>query len=191
MRYSGLISLFVVLLISMAGCSSLKEGLWLHSTQYATGGIPSVFNHSKEITLFDFILTRRDDSIEGTVVIKSDSNTSKRVVMTSFFGMTFLDFELNGSTIKINYCIEQLNREKVILLLKKDFEILFNPDHSPITKYVFESNGNIAALEQGNGITRTLMRFEKYSEGYPEEVLITHPWLKIKLKLTKSKSDEN
>ena len=111
--------------------------------------------------------------------------------MTSFFGMTFLDFELNGATIKINYCIEQLNREKVILLLKKDFEILFKPDHSPITKYLFESNGNIAALEQGNGITRTLMRFGKYSEGYPEEVLITHPWLKIKLKLTKSKSDEN
>lgn len=191
MRYSGLISLFIAILFALTGCSSLKEGVWLHSTKYATGGIPSLFNHSEEVSLFDFVLTRKDDSVEGTVVIKSDSPTSKRVVMTSFFGMTFLDFELNGSTIKINYCIEQLNREKVILLLKKDFEILFKPDHSPITKYVFDYNGKISALEQGNGITRTVMSLGKYKEGYPEEVLITHPWLKIKLKLTKSNSDEN
>ena len=63
--------------------------------------------------------------------------------MTSLFGMTFLDFELKGETIKINYCIEQLNREKVILLFKKDFEILFNPDHSHITKYLFNPDGTI------------------------------------------------
>ncbi|GAB1374906.1 hypothetical protein MASR1M46_17940 [Bacteroidales bacterium] len=50
------------------------------------GGIPSLFNHSEEVSLFDFVLTRKDDSVEGTVVIKSDSPTSARVVMTFFLG---------------------------------------------------------------------------------------------------------
>lgn len=141
--------------------------------------------------MFDFILTRKGNSIEGTVIIKSEGESTKRIVMTSFFGMTFLDFELNGSNIKINYCIEQLNREKVILLLKKDFEILFKPDHSKITKYTFNPSSKITALQQGNGITRTLMYFNNYIDGYPNEILINHPLLGIELKMIKSILNED
>ncbi len=102
--------------------------------------------------------------------------------------MTFLDFELDGKDIKINYCIEQLNKEKVILLLKKDFEILFKPDHSPVTKYVFNSDGKIKALQQGNGITRAVMYFNEYERGFPHEILVSHPWLGLKLKINKSEA---
>ncbi|MDD3273617.1 MAG: hypothetical protein PHV46_06170 [Bacteroidales bacterium] len=191
MKYSLSISFLVLMLFFASGCSSLKEGVWLHSTPYAFGGIPSSYNHNEEITMFDFILTRKKDSIEGLVVVKSEGEDHKRIVMTSFFGMTFLDFELSGKNIKINYCIEQLNREKVILLLKKDFEILFKPDHSPFTKYVFNADGKIGALQQGNGITRTLMYFIDYQDGYPNEVIISHPWLGIKLQMTKSERNED
>ena len=191
MKYFASISLFFAIIIAISGCSSLKDGVWLHSTQYAMGGIPLVYNHLEELSMFDFILTRKGNSIEGTVIIKSEGESTKRIVMTSFFGMTFLDFELNGSNIKINYCIEQLNREKVILLLKKDFEILFKPDHSKITKYTFNPSSKITALQQGNGITRTLMYFNNYIDGYPNEILINHPLLGIELKMIKSILNED
>lgn len=191
MKHFASISLFFAIVIAISGCSSLKDGVWLHSTQYANGGIPLVYNSLEELSVFDFILTRKGNSIEGTVIIKSEGDSTKRIVMTSFFGMTFLDFELNGSNIKINYCIEQLNREKVILLLKKDFEILFKPDHSKITKYTFNPSLKITALQQGNGITRTLMHFNNYIDNYPSEILISHPLLGIDLKMIKSILNEN
>ncbi|OJV19457.1 MAG: hypothetical protein BGO30_06155 [Bacteroidetes bacterium 41-46] len=191
MRYLLLISIAVAQLITATGCTSLREGVWLHSTPYIHGGIPAVYNHSEELSIFDFTLTRKGDSIDGMVVVKSESESSKRIVMTSFFGMTFLDFELDGRSIKINYCIEQMNRERIILLLKKDFEILFKPDHSPVTKYVFNLNGEITALQQGNGITRTVMHFENYLKGYPNEIKISHPLLGIKLTMIKRAYNEN
>ncbi len=191
MRFSLSISFLVSILFVVSGCSSLKEGVWLISTPYSNGGIPSVFNHTEDITMYDFVLTRKGDSVEGLVVVKSDGENSKRIVMTSFFGMTFLDFELDGKNIKINYCIEQLNKEKIILLLKKDFEILFKPDHSPLTKYIFSPAGKIEALQQGNGITRTVMNFNRYIDGFPQEIIISHPWLGLKLKLDKNESNEN
>ena len=188
MRYLTSFSLLILMLFFASGCSSLKEGVWLVSTPYAFGGIPSVYNHNEEVSMFDFVLSRKGNSIEGLIVVKSTGETNKRIVMTSFFGMTFLDFELDGKDIKINYCIEQLNKEKVILLLKKDFEILFKPDHSPVTKYVFNSDGKIKALQQGNGITRAVMYFNEYERGFPHEILVSHPWLGLKLKINKSEA---
>jgi len=177
-----------LLLITLAtGCApTLKEGIWLHNTPYKSGGIPQVYDPSPGVQSYDFVLERKGMQIDGIVIIKSENGGSRRVVMTSLFGMTFLDFELKGETIKINYCIEQLNRERVILLFKKDFEILFNPDHSHVTKYLFNSDGTIKELEQGNSITRVHIAFGGYSGQYPQEIKIGHPWLRIKLHLKKS-----
>jgi len=180
----------IVYLLAVAfisGCApSLKGGVWLHETPYKSGGIPKVFNSEPGVSSFDFVLERKGKQIDGIVIIKSEGEGNRRIVMTSLFGMTFLDFELKGETIKINYCIEQLNREKVILLFKKDFEILFNPDHSHITKYLFNPDGTIYSLEQGNGITRVRMTFEDYRDKFPGDIKISHPWLRINLHLTKS-----
>lgn len=179
--------LFLLAVAFTSGCApSLKGGVWLHETPYRTGGIPKVFNSEPGVRSFDFVLERKGKQIDGIVIIKSEDEGNRRIVMTSLFGMTFLDFELKGETIKINYCIEQLNREKVILLFKKDFEILFNPDHSHITRYLFNSDGTINALEQGNGITRVRMTFENYRDKFPGDIKISHPWLRINLHLTKS-----
>lgn len=179
--------LFLLAVAFTSGCApSLKGGVWLHETPYRTGGIPKVFNSEPGVSSFDFVLERKGKQIDGIVIIKSEGEGSRRIVMTSLFGMTFLDFELKGETIKINYCIEQLNREKVILLFKKDFEILFNPDHSHITRYLFNPDGTINSLEQGNGITRVRMTFEDYRDKFPGDIKISHPWLRINLHLTKS-----
>lgn len=179
--------LFMLAVAFASGCApSLKGGVWLHETPYRTGGIPKVFNSEPGVSSFDFVLERKGKQIDGIVIIKSEGEGNRRIVMTSLFGMTFLDFELIGETIKINYCIEQLNREKVILLFKKDFEILFNPDHSHITRYLFNPDGTIYSLEQGNGITRVIMTFEDYRDKFPGDIKISHPWLRINLHLMKS-----
>lgn len=179
--------LFAFAVAFTSGCApSLKGGVWLHETQYRTGGIPKVFRSEPGVSSFDFVLERKGKQIDGIVIIKSEDEGSRRIVMTSLFGMTFLDFELKGENIKINYCIEQLNREKVILLFKKDFEILFNPDHSHITKYLFNPDATINTLEQGNGITKVRMSFDDYTDKFPQDIKICHPWLRIKLNLKKS-----
>ncbi len=189
MRISRLISIILVV-GSLASCSSvLKEGIWLQNTPFTAGNMPHVYDTIPSIQMFDFTLAFKKSEITGIVIIKTTGAEERRIVMTSPFGMTFLDFELKGKNIKINYCIEQLNREKVILLLKKDFEIIFKPDHSPITKFLYSSPERLDALEQGNGITKTVMWFNDYKGKWPETILIKHPFLRLSLLLKKTEYD--
>lgn len=182
---------FLFLFFFVAGCSPLlKEGKWLQNTPFISGKIPYVYDTIPSTQVFDFTMVHKKTEITGIVIIKTSDAKSRRVVMASPFGMTFLDFELDGINIKINYCIEQLNREKVILLLKKDFEILFKPNHNYITKYLYTSPDRLDALEQGNGITKTLMRFENYKDNWPQTILIKHPYLRLSLLLKKSDYDQ-
>ena len=189
MRISGLIS-SILLVVSLAGCSPLlKEGIWLQNTPFAAGNVPYVYDTIPSTRIFDFTLVFKKSEVTGIVIIKTEGAGERRIVMTSVFGMTFLDFELKGENIKINYCIEQLNRERVILLLKKDFEILFKPDHSKITRYLYSSPDRLDALEQGNGITKTLMKFTNYNNKWPETMQIEHPYLRLSLLLKKTEYD--
>ena len=167
----------------------LKNGVWFRNTPFASGNIPYVYDTIPSTQIFDFTLSHKKTEVSGIVIIKTSEAKSRRVVMTSPFGMTFLDFELDGENIKINYCIEQLNREKVILLLKKDFEIFFKPDYSYITKYLYSSPERLNALEQGNGITKTVMKFDNYKNRWPETILIRHPYLRLSLLLKKTEYD--
>lgn len=181
---------FLLIVFLLAACSPLlKDGVLLQNSPFANGCIPYLYDSIPSTQIFDFNLNFKKSEVKGIVIIKTFEKGERRIVMTSLFGMTFLDFELIGDKIKVNYCIDQLNKDKVIRLIKTDFNILFIPNYSKRTKYCFSSNSRIDSLEQGRGITKVVMRFSNYKNNWPETIQIAHPYLSIFLSLNKTEYD--
>lgn len=179
---------FITGVIFVSSCSpAVKGGAKYPQAHLREGEKIILYDTVPSINTFDFVLSHMGRDVSGVLIIKVSELNHKRIVMTSLFGMTLLDFELTeGGTLKLNYSIEQLNRKRILDLLRRDFETLFNPYNTKGVKNFYGAGLTIDALTKGRGITALVMRFNNLKDGFPSQIIMDHPRLKLSLKLEKT-----
>jgi len=187
MKISGLISVITAILFLSSCYPGLKGGVRYSNSPITEGEKIMLYDTLPSVSTFDFVLSHKGRDVSGVLIIVVSDSNNRRIVMTSLFGMTLMDFELTaGGALKVNYSIEQLNRKRILNLLKRDFETLFNPYAGRGVKFLYGPDSRIDALKRGSGITATTMRFSNFTDGYPNQIIMDHPGLKLSIKLEKT-----
>lgn len=77
------------------------------------------------------------NQLSGIFIAKRVNDSTHRVVFTTDFGNTLLDFELSETDFKINYIVEDLDRKIIVNTLRDDFRLLLKTNH--VVQEVFEN----------------------------------------------------
>lgn len=179
MRNLILISLFATLILS--SCSILKEKPIYKD---GPGMVPDVVDTLVDTQIFELQMNYKENEFTGLLLLKKLGDEHYRFVLTSHFGLTVFDLEVDKRDYKVHYCLEPLNRKRALYLLRNDFSILLNPVFFNNIKHKIEDN-RLIALERSGSITKTVMSFAAYKGTWPESIKIGHPYLKLYITLTK------
>lgn len=144
------------------------------------------------------------NNIGGIFIAKQINDTLHRMVFTTDFGNKLMDFELSKNSFKVNYIVEDLDRNIIKNVLKEDFRLLLQTNYN-ITE-IFENDKNIIYKSQaGKGYDflfvdkknnllvkllnttkrkeKVTFEFESKNSTFAEKVRITHQNIKLKIKL--------
>lgn len=144
------------------------------------------------------------NNIGGIFIAKQINDTLHRMVFTTDFGNKLMDFELSKNSFKVNYIVEDLDRNIIKNVLKADFRLLLQTDYkidevfenerSFIYKsqakrgynYLFidKKNDNLVKLlNTSKRKEKVTFEFESKNSTFAENVRITHQNIKLKIKL--------
>ncbi len=179
MRNLILISLFFTLIFS--SCSTLRDKS-VHNGDATI--VPDVVDTVADTQIFELQMNYRENEFSGMLLLKKLGDDHYRFVLTSHFGLTVFDLEVDKRSYKVHYCLQPLNRKRALYLLRNDFSILLNPMFFNNIKHQIEET-RLVALERSGSITKTVMSFTGYKGAWPELIKIEHPYLKLKITLTK------
>jgi|GEM_PF-1022319 len=183
MKVLTYLSLLSVLILS--SCTTIRDSVMIGTLGRNTiEKVPHVIDSLPEIQIFELQMNFKNDEFTGLLLLKKYENEHYRFVLTSHFGMTVFDMELNKSDYVVHYCIQQLNKERALYLLKNDFSMLLKPDFFPNIRYKLDDNTRLIALERKGSITKTVMYFTDYVGNWPNKLKIEHPFLKLYITLT-------
>ncbi|MDO4880926.1 MAG: hypothetical protein Q3983_06570 [Capnocytophaga sp.] len=120
-------------------------GLYSCQTKFAINSYSSVeniqqvienkyFNVDKEY-LYRAKLDVYGHHLNGLFILKKLTNNQYRLVLTTDFGNTLLDFSYINNQLKVNYIQEDLNRKIIIKTLSNSFAKLLQPNFLAQKKY--------------------------------------------------------
>jgi len=157
--------------------------------------------------MYNMQIHYKKNDFSGILLIKPVENYSIRMALTSVFGMTIFDFELNETEFKVNRCLKPMQKKKVLNLFRKDFRTLFSyqlpqvieakvyeKEQAPVGYKINTSDGKAYYSIQNNQLKRIDMPafitslqidFQNYNNNLPERILISHPSLKLNMQLEK------
>lgn len=183
MKASVYLSFITVLLLS--SCSTLKESVKIgESGRNTISSVPRVVDTIAETQIFELQMTFKDNEFNGLLLLKKYDKEHYRFILTSPFGMTVFDMELDKRNYVVHYCIQALNNPRALYLLRNDFSILLKPDFFSNIHYKLDSGLRLTALERKGSITKTVMYFNDYKKDWPGTIKIEHPYLKLYITLT-------
>ncbi|MCB9017131.1 MAG: hypothetical protein H6544_00795 [Prevotellaceae bacterium] len=166
-----------------------------------------VFAKTDTVITFNMQIDYKENNFAGLLVVSGgERERSTRLVLTSYFGMTVFDFEIDADSFVVNRCFEQMNRKVVLSLLEKDFRTLlfYNVPESikarkcekgSMVGYKMEaSDGKAYYLIDGlsrqlqkihrPGAVRSLqIDFVQYEQGFPSVIEMKHPTIGLKMRL--------
>lgn len=73
--------------------------------------------------------------LTGIFVAKKINDTTHRVVLTTEFGNTLLDFEISEIDFKVNFILEELDRKILINTLVNDFRLLLRRQYAVYNQF--------------------------------------------------------
>jgi len=158
--------------------------------------------------LFNMQIDFRKNHWSGLLLIKSVELDNYRLVFTTHFGMSLFDFEFDKGLFRINYCMEALNKKRVIQLLENDFRILlflnlntggnasniYRHKTNPILEinkkekiYYLKDlkNETLLEIEAPHFFSSTRYEFADYVDRFPSVIRIKHSRIGIKMQLGK------
>ncbi|OFY41060.1 MAG: hypothetical protein A2X18_11900 [Bacteroidetes bacterium GWF2_40_14] len=165
----------LIFLLALSSCSTLKNSV---------GSVPHVIDSIPETQIFELQMNFRDDEFGGLLLLKKYGNDHYRFILTSHFGLTVFDMEINKREYVTHYCIQPLNNKRALYLLRNDFSMLIKPDFFPNIRYKIDSSSRLTSLVRAGSITKTVMYFTDYKDSWPSVLSIGHPHLKLYIKLT-------
>lgn len=142
----------------------------------------------------------------GIFAVKKEKTKKFRVVLMSEVGMTLLDLSFDPKGFYLNYCIEPLNRKRLLKLLYHDFLLLVNmpkPEELELLKrkgkkdqfiiykksnsrdfYCFET-GLMVKIVSKEFLNRTHIQFKEVKTAVANNIRIQHRPFKLKIELTR------
>lgn len=130
--------------------------LWSCKTKQIIGSestseiiINPYFNNTEEDYIYQAKINAFSKEFTGLFIAKKIDKTSHRVVLTSDFGNTLLDFTITENDFKVNYVLDDLNKKPLIKMFENDFRILLQSEIQTIRKSNFETEINYY-LKYGN-----------------------------------------
>jgi len=203
----SLLFLNIILILFLTACDPVKKSQLssVHETSFKIPAWSSPFQTGYEKALFRTSLDVADKHLTGISIIKRTSDSSFHFTFANEIGMTYFDMDLFRDTYKPDYIFDPLNRKTFLKVLQRDFSILFFSvsEGKPTRKYIQKGSGEAVYMYLGlnlyawintrqNTLTNlagwssyfdaVLISFKEYNNGFPNEIKILNP--KIKMVLT-------
>lgn len=145
-----------------------------------------------------------DKNVGGIFIAKKINDTLHRVVFTTDFGNKLLDFELSENEFKVNYIVEDLDKNIIKRILKEDFRLLLKINHEIAAtfqnqdfsiykandlkrfNYFYVSKKDNKLLKLVNTSKRkekVTFEFDSENSTFAKNITITHHNFKLKIKL--------
>ncbi|MDR6966079.1 hypothetical protein J2X31_000072 [Flavobacterium arsenatis] len=162
------------------------------------------FSDSKTDYVYKATIEVYGNQLSGIFIAKRISDITHRVVFTTDFGNTLLDFELSENDFKVNYIQEDLNRKIIINTLRDDFRLLLKENHT--VQEIFENDENIIyksadkkgfnyffeskvdkkltkIINASKSKEKIILGFESKSTIFAQSITIQHKNIKLKITL--------
>lgn len=142
--------------------------------------------------------------LSGIFIAKRISEAVHRVVFTTDFGNTLLDFELSETDFKVNYIQDDLDRKVIVNTLRDDFRLLLKVDHQVqevfenedcmIYKsadkdrynYFFEDKEDkrlVQVINASKSKKKVIIGFDSKNTIFAEDIIIQHKNIKLTITL--------
>ena len=114
--------------------------------------IPYALPYSEKTIIYKTDISFYKNDIGGLLIIKKIEEKVYRIALTTQFGLKIFDFELNHGKLKVEYCVEYLNKKVVLNTFETDFNLLLlqNQFENIQTFNNQEQNQKIWQLKSGN-----------------------------------------
>jgi hypothetical protein len=201
-------SLLLFLLFSACSPEILKKFRKNDTSEASRNDFYPFFPAADTTQLFNMQVDFRKNHLSGLLLIKSTQPDGYRLVFTTHFGMSVFDLEFDKDAFRINYCIEALNKKRVIQLLENDFRILlflnlknsqnlsnnYRNKNNPVLEinrvennyYLKDTkNETLLAIEAPHFISSLSYRFTGYIDRFPSVIQIKHSRIGLKMQLEK------
>lgn len=167
-----------------------------------------IFGDNFNSFLFKTNITVYGKDFSGLLVTKQMAPQDYRVIFTTELGMKLFDFEFRDTSFTLHYCVPQFNRPKLLKTIRQDIEMLlmnnlkaqtFENYTDPkglynVAKTKSEGMYNYYFTEQGSKhlvkiehskkrIKKTIFTLNRYENDFPQNVLIQHCDIKLKIEL--------
>jgi hypothetical protein len=192
-------------LLLQGSCIAGQNTLNVERNPFNINGIP-VFTDGTNEAVFRGTMEVYKHYYSGIFAMKKEAVEKFRVVLMSEVGMTLVDFSFDANVFEVIYCIETLNKKRLLKLLYHDFLLLLNTSNSEELKqkkckthnaqsilikknnsrdfYCFE-NGEMTQISSKKCLNRTLIQFQDMKTGAANLIQIKHSPFKLKIELTR------
>ncbi len=166
--------------------------------------VENLYFSSKEDYVYKCQMDIYKNHVSGILIIKKINGNAHRVVLTSDFGNTLIDFEISENDFRLHYVLPDMDKKIVINFLRNDFRELlrqqykvnesFESENSNIyrseinqKKYYLFFNKENGLLEQivftKNNKEKIDFTFEGKKHIFADRLSIQHKDFKINIKL--------
>ena len=142
-----------------------------------------------------------DKTFGGIFIVKKTGNQQHRIVFTTEMGNKLFDFSFDKNSFKVNYILDDLNKNILINILKKDFKVLITENLNASetyklnsetikkttldkkTYYYFEAPEIQKIVRTKNGNEKVRFLFTEISDNIAQQIQIIHSNIKLKITL--------
>lgn len=137
----------------------------------------------------------------GIFIVKKLGNRNHRIVFTTEMGNKLFDFSFIKNEFKVNYILDELNKNILINILKKDFKVLIednldvantysSPDETVFKTninnkkhYYFKSQQLNKIVRVGNGKEKVIFLFSDINDNIAGQIQILHSNIRLEINL--------
>ena len=142
-----------------------------------------------------------DNNFGGIFIVKKIEENNHRIVFTTELGNKLFDFSFINDTFKVNYILDDLNRNILINILKKDFKVLiqerlnvtntytstdemvFETSIHKKNHYYFKSQQLNKVIRANKGKEKVTFLFSDINDNFVGQIRIVHSNIKLKINL--------
>jgi len=169
--------------------------------------IPYALPFSENTFIYKTDITFYKNDISGLLIIKKTGENIYRIALTTQFGLKIFDFELNNGKLKVEYCVEYLNKNLILKTFESDFNLLLLQNNfdklmvieNPQSKqkiwqfidgkytYNYIEHANSASIEniyfKKRNSEKIRVELDNHKNDIPGNILLEHQNIKLKMNL--------
>ncbi len=204
--------LFISILLLLCSCRTIRHSNLqkVEEQKIEVAQLNSCFKNNFTKVLFKSEINIYKNHISGLTLIKLMPDNSYRINFITELGLKIFDFEIKGENFKVIYCIEKMNKKKLIQILKEDFTLLllenklnnktmlyknknnsenvfrFHVNNNYKYYYVDNESARLNKIENCSFFSRKVsIDFSDFKNNFPNKIDILHYNIKLNIRLNK------